>query len=338
MQLQQNINLKSMNTLALPSIAKQVVFFDHLDQLPALHALMVNAPRRWVIGGGSNLVLAAQIDALVIKMQNRGIKLIEETVDQVLVEAQAGEPWHEFVQYCLQKGWFGLENLALIPGTVGAAPVQNIGAYGVELAQFVAQVEVWDVEQEQLRFFSAADCEFAYRDSIFKRSALGRYLIVAVQFRLQKAVTWQAVLTYPDLKNHPKLQSNQEAQSVFDAVVQIRQTKLPDPQQLANAGSFFKNPIVSKEQYNQLREAYPRLVAYAYGEGQFKLAAGWLIEQAGWKGKQLGAIGMHKNQALVLVNYGGGSAQEVQEFVVQLKADVQCIFGVSLEQEPIAVM
>lgn len=337
MQLQQNVSLKSMNTLALSAKAKKLVVFDQLDQLPSLQELMLREPRRWVLGGGSNLVLSEQVDALVIKMENRGIRLIAETTDKVIIEAQAGDCWHDFVQYCLHQGWCGLENLALIPGTVGAAPVQNIGAYGVELGQFVEQVQVWDVDQARLRLLSAAECDFAYRNSCFKRSEPGRFVILAVQFRLVKPSAWQAVLNYPDLKNHPSLQGQLTAQQVFDAVVQVRQRKLPDPAVLANAGSFFKNPIVTHQHYQQLLQSYPDLVAYPYGVEQYKLAAGWLIEQAGWKGKQVGAVGMHKNQALVLVNYGGASAKEVVQLVSQLKADIQRRFAVELEQEPVAV-
>lgn len=337
MQLYQDYHLASANTLSLPSVAKQLVCLDHVDQLPELQPLMEAAARRWVLGGGSNMVLANYIDALVIKVQTKGIRIISETTDQVLIEAQAGENWHGFVQYCLAQGWLGLENLALIPGTVGAAPVQNIGAYGIEVDQLIEQVQVWDVAQAKMCVFNSAACQFSYRDSVFKRSLPGRYLITAVQFRLQKKSTWQPVMRYPDLSSHPDLQGEPTALAIFNAVVQIRQRKLPAPAVLPNAGSFFKNPIVSARQYQVLLQNYPTLVAYPYGEDQYKLAAGWLIEQAGWKGKQLGPVGMHKNQALVLVNYGGATSTEVRALVEMLKRDIKQKFDVLLEQEPIAV-
>lgn len=341
MLLYRDYDLRPFNTLALPARGKTVVVFDDPNQLPALQTLVRKQPykRRWIIGGGSNVVLAETIDALVIKARNKGIRIIKQQAGEVIIEAQAGENWHQFVQHCLNKGWYGLENLALIPGTVGAAPVQNIGAYGVELAQHVYKVQAWDFEHSELRDFRADECGFAYRDSHFKRSVSGRYLITAVWFRLSTAQKWQPRLDYADLKNHPALQEPAEltAQAIFDAVVEVRQQKLPDPKQLANAGSFFKNPIVTAAHYTKLKQAYPELVAYAAGEKHYKLAAGWLLEQAGWKGKQVGPVGMHKNQALVLVNYGGATAADITLLVAQIKSHIKQLFDVTLEQEPIAI-
>ena len=332
-----NYQLAPFNTLALPAIAKQLVLFEDIAQLNELQQLAITTPQRWVLGGGSNIVLAMDIQALVIKMQNKGVRLLDQRDGYVQVEAQAGENWHQFVQYCLDQGWYGLENLALIPGTVGAAPVQNIGAYGVELEQFVTQVQVWDFDEAQLRVFSVKDSGFSYRDSFFKRSRPGRFMIVAVQFKLPTAQRWQAVLRYPDLAQHPTLQHQPSAQDIFNAVVQVRQLKLPDPDVLANAGSFFKNPIVSNAQYQGLKQSYPDLVAYVYTPQSYKLAAGWLIEKAGWKGKTIGPVGMHKNQALVLVNHGGATTADVERVVSQVKADVAHCFDVVLEQEPVRI-
>lgn len=339
MLLYRDYNLRPFNTLALPAQAKKVVVFDNPHQLPALQSLLKSKKfkRLWVLGGGSNMVMADAIDALVVKMQSQGIRLVRQQPHQVIIEAQAGENWHQFVQYCLSKGWYGLENLALIPGTVGAAPVQNIGAYGVELGQFVHQVQVWDFELGQLCTFTAKQCEFAYRDSYFKRSAAGRFLITAVQFLLNTAQSWQPVLHYPDLKHHAALQVGVTPQHIFNVVSQVRRYKLPDPNALANAGSFFKNPIVTAAHYKQLKQQYPDLVAYEYGAQHYKLAAGWLIDDAGWKGKQLGPVGMHKNQALVLVNYGGAKAVDVVALVEQIKNDIKQRFDVVLEQEPVTV-
>lgn len=334
MQVHHDYSLNLSNTLALRAKAQHLVCLDHVDQCVALQALCRNYPLRYVLGGGSNVVLADDIPGLVIKIQTKGVRIISESDTEVIVEAQAGENWHQFVQYCLDRGWWGLENLALIPGTVGAAPVQNIGAYGVELQQRVHQVQAWDLGVGQLQTYSAEQCQFAYRDSLFKRSESGRHIITAVQFKLIKPTGWQPVLLYPDLVNHPFLKNEMSAQAVFKAVVAIRQSKLPDPAQLANAGSFFKNPMVDYALYEQIQALYPQVVAYPQGE-RVKLAAGWLIEQAGWKGKRMGPVGMHARQALVLVNYGGATHTELVQLVQHVKADVWRLFQVELEQEPI---
>lgn len=341
MLLYRHYDLQPFNTLALPARASRVVEFDDPEQLPALQKLWRKQPnrKRWILGGGSNVVMAEQVDALVIQVQNKGIHLMNQQAGEVIVRAQAGENWHQFVQYCLKKSWFGLENLALIPGTVGAAPVQNIGAYGVELAQFVYKVEAWDFERNQLCTFYADECGFSYRDSLFKRSGAGRYLITAVWFLLHTARKWQPEISYGDLAQHTLLQDKERItpQRIFDAVVSVRQQKLPDPTVLANAGSFFKNPIVAKAHYEKLKERFPELMAYPHGARHYKLAAGWLIDKAGWKGKRVGPVGMHENQALVLVNYGGASAQDVVGLVEQVKSHIKELFDVALEQEPIAI-
>lgn len=334
MQVHHDYSLNLSNTLALRAKAQHLVCLDHVDQCVALQALCRTYPLRYVLGGGSNVVLADDIPGLVIKIQTKGVRIISESDTEVIVEAQAGENWHQFVQYCLDRGWWGLENLALIPGTVGAAPVQNIGAYGVELQQRVHQVQAWDLGVGQLQTYSAEQCQFAYRDSLFKRSESGRHIITAVQFKLIKPIGWQPVLLYPDLVNHPFLKNEMSAQAVFKAVVAIRQSKLPDPAQLANAGSFFKNPMVDYALYEQIQALHPQVVAYPQGE-RVKLAAGWLIEQAGWKGKRMGPVGMHARQALVLVNYGGATHTELVQLVQHVKADVWRLFQVELEQEPI---
>lgn len=337
MLLYRDYDLSSFNTLALAARGRQVAMLTNNNQLPALQSLAKTKPRRWVLGEGSNMVMSDYIDALIIKVQNQGIRLIKQKATEVIIEAQGGENWHQFVQHCLNQGWYGLENLALIPGTVGASPVQNIGAYGVELDQKIHQIHFWDFELGQLCGLGPEECNFSYRDSFFKQSQPGRYLIVSVQFKLTTAQAWQPVLHYPDLKNHSALQDNVTPQSIFDAVVQVRKRKLPDPKKLANAGSFFKNPIVSLAHYEQLKQRYPDMVAYEHGRSHYKLAAGWLIDQSGWRGKQLGPVGMHQNQALVLVNYGGATADDVHALVNQVKSDIKQHYGIDLEQEPVAV-
>jgi UDP-N-acetylmuramate dehydrogenase len=293
----------------------------------------------FVLGGGSNVVLAAKVPGVVVKVETKGIRLVEQTTSHVLIEAEAGENWHELVRKCVGEGWDGLENLALIPGTVGAAPVQNIGAYGVELQQRFHSLLAWDLKAGRLIEMGRQDCRFSYRHSVFKETTLGRWLIVAVRFLLPRP--WQPVLDYPDLQRHAGLagSSSVSAVQIFDAVCEIRRSKLPDPAVLANAGSFFKNPLVSVDTFEGLRRRHPGLVAYAQPDGAtYKLAAGWLIDQAGWKGRRLGPVGMHERQALVLVNHGGATAQDVQVLAAAVRADVRERFGVDLEQEPVNVM
>lgn len=332
--LSQDQNLTSFNTLGLASSAQHLLRLDDTVALPELHELVQEHARVIVLGGGSNVVLARSLAGLVLKVETKGIRLLEETSNERVIEAKAGEVWHSFVAHCLAQGWPGLENLALIPGTVGAAPVQNIGAYGVELDQRFHSLVAWDLQAGREVEMGLDDCRFAYRDSLFKHAEPGRWLIMAVRFRLP--VAWQPILAYPDLQKQAFLQqAGVQAQQVFDAVCDIRRSKLPDPAVLGNAGSFFKNPVVEAEQYQRLQREHAGLVAYAQPDGRWKLAAGWLIDQAGWKGRREGCVGMHERQALVLVNYGGARADDVLALAEQIKASVQERFGVRLEQEPI---
>ncbi len=332
-------DLTSLNTLGLRSQACALVRYESDTQLAGLSELAAEYPGVFVLGGGSNVVLADALDCLVIKVASRGIRLLEETDSHWIVEAQAGEVWHDFVAYCLAQGWPGLENLALIPGTVGAAPVQNIGAYGIELDQRFHSLTAWDIKAAKSVDMSAGECGFSYRNSIFKQAGPGRWLIVSVRFCLPKP--WKPMLAYPDLKQHALLGASQGAvtpHQVFDAVCEIRRRKLPDPAVLGNAGSFFKNPVVDAAVLDGLRVAYPGIVAYAQPDGQhYKLAAGWLIERAGWKGRRMGAVGTHERQALVLVNHGGATAGDVAALAQAIQTDVADRFGVVLEQEPVAV-
>ncbi len=327
-------DLTGLNTLRLVSHAAHYFRLDSEQQLPLVtqgrHAAGHDI---YVLGGGSNLVLRERISRPVVHNQLKGIRLLEEAADAFIIEAAGGENWHDFVATCIGNGWYGLENLALIPGTVGACPVQNIGAYGVEVMDRIESVCAWDIEKGQSRLFSAADCAFSYRDSLFKKPAGQGYLITAVRFRLPKR--WAPVTTYPDLKNDPALAQSPTAQQIFDAVCRIRQAKLPDPAQIGNAGSFFKNPIVSARKQSQLKSDYPALVSYPQADGSYKLAAGWMIEQCGWKGKSLGPVGMHHRQALVLVNHGGATAADVLALADAVKASTQEKFGVTLEREPV---
>lgn len=336
----QHVNLQSHNTLGLACQASRVVDLVDLDQLPAVSQIAQQGQQWIVLGGASNVVLPAQLDRPVLRVALRGIKLIAEEADAWIVEAAAGENWHEFVLHCLQQGWPGLENLALIPGSVGAAPVQNIGAYGVELDTRIESVRAWHVLDGCFVTLSAQACSFAYRDSVFKHSAAGTWVIVSVQFRLPKP--WIATTHYPDLARHPFVSnlSSEElnASRVFEAVCQIRQTKLPDPKVLGNVGSFFKNPVVSAERFASLRQAFPDVVAYPQDDGQVKLAAAWLIDRAGWKGQRRGCAGVHDRQALVLINEGGASADDILGLAAAVIASVEDRYGVQLEIEPTVVL
>jgi len=331
-------DLSSSNTLRLVCQAEQVVVLQSLEQMGELGRALVQAPECLVLGGGSNVILPSSLSCLVVRVALKGIELVESAGDHWLIDVAAGEDWHAFVVTATARGWWGLENLGLIPGTVGAAPVQNIGAYGVELCQRLESVRAWHVATQKYVTLSRAECEFGYRDSIFKRARRGEWLIVSVRFALPKA--WQPVLTYPDLAKHSQLALASQAvtaQAVLDAVCDIRRRKLPDPAVLGNAGSFFKNPVVSAAQHLELQARFSQLVAYPQQGGGFKLAAGWLIEHCGFKGFKSGAVGVHAQQALVLVNYGGAQADELLALAHTIIQAVQKTFGVTLEIEPVIV-
>lgn len=336
----QGMTLTRLNTLGLTCEANQVLTLSSQAQLPEVTARASKAGGVVVLGGGSNVVLPAELDRFVVRVALKGITPVESS-DQAAwrIDVAAGEDWHDWVEIATKNGWFGLENLALIPGTVGAAPVQNIGAYGVELQERVESVTAWHIPEGRLVTLSKNACGFAYRDSIFKRDVLGTWLIVSVRFLLPKK--WVPVLSYPDLKNHAVLSrlepAHVKAEQILQAVCEIRRAKLPDPKVLGNAGSFFKNPIVSETQYLLLKAQFPALIAYPQSDQTLKLAAGWLIERCGWKGKRLGAVGVHDRQALVLVNYGGARASELMALAHEVRASVKTQFGVDLEIEPVVV-
>ncbi|MGB7399647.1 UDP-N-acetylmuramate dehydrogenase [Castellaniella sp.] len=325
-------SLQPCNTLGLPARAQVARLEDEAD-LPSLCGLP-GAPL-FVLGGGSNVVMLPQPGHRVVQVALKGIRLWQETADCWLIEAAAGEPWHAFVAYCLQQGWPGLENLALIPGTVGAAPVQNIGAYGLELSECLHSVVAWDLYTGLETILPASECGFGYRDSRFKRDGAGRWLITRVRFALPKQ--WVPRLAYPDLQRYVADwgKTTPTALQIFDAVCEIRRHKLPDPAVQGNAGSFFKNPVVDAEQAQALLRQFTDLRVYPQAGGRVKLAAGWLIEQAGWKGRQLGPVGMHPRQALVLVNHGGACAADVVALAQAVQQAVADQFGVALEQEPV---
>lgn len=334
MQIKTKADLSLLNTLHLRSQAEH---FVELNSEQNLHSLLNSNLKSltWnILGGGSNLVLPSIVEGLVVKVANQGKELVKEDTDYWYVKANAGENWSEFVAWTVHHGYWGLENLSLIPGTVGAAPIQNIGAYGVEVKDSLFEVGCFDLKSRIKKIFTNEQCQFSYRDSFFKQEGAGKYLVWDVTFRLAKKNTIH--IEYGDIRKElERLNLPPTPRSVATAVINIRQVKLPDPNVIGNAGSFFKNPIVSKSLRDSLLLKHPDLISYPYGPSEYKLAAGWLIDHAGWKGKKLGPVGMYEKQALVLVNHGGGSAEDVWKLAHQVSSDVQNLFGVMIEPEPI---
>lgn len=335
MTSQQHVDLTSFNTLALPGKASRYRLVTASEQLTAPG---LKNEKRFILGGGSNLVLTGDVDRLVLHMAIPGKRLVSEDADACYIEAGAGENWHDFVQWTLARGWPGLENLSLIPGTVGAAPIQNIGAYGLEAGDLLHSVTAWDFERQAVVSFNCDDCRFAYRDSRFKQEGWhlsGRMAITSVLFRLPKA--WQPNCRYADVAQELAARNiaTPTARDIADAVIAVRRRKLPDPACIPNAGSFFHNPVLAATRAEALKTAHPGLPCYPQPNGRVKLAAGWLIEQAGWKGKALGPVGMYEKQALVLVNHGGATGKDVARTMAAVQAAVEEKFGVALTPEPI---
>ncbi|MFB4393066.1 MULTISPECIES: UDP-N-acetylmuramate dehydrogenase [unclassified Pseudomonas] len=331
---QEQVSLKPYNTFGIDVRARY--FAQAHDDEQVRQSLAQAAQREvpvMVIGGGSNLLLTRDVDALVLHMASRGRRLLSDDGERVVVEAEAGEPWHPFVQWSIEQGLCGLENLSLIPGTVGAAPMQNVGAYGVEIKDVFAGLTALDRVTGELQDFDLNDCAFAYRDSVFKRNP-GRWLILRVRFALSR--TLLAHLDYGPVRQRLTEQgvAQPTARAISDAICSIRREKLPDPAELGNAGSFFKNPVVPAVLAQRIRNNYPGVVAYPQADGQVKLAAGWLIEQAGWKGYREGDAGVHRLQSLVLVNYGQATGEQLHALARKIQADVLERFGVALEMEP----
>jgi UDP-N-acetylmuramate dehydrogenase len=333
-----DFSLESCNTFGIAARARCYLRIGSVAELAAALADPVLAAMpRLLLGGGSNIVLTGDFDGLVLHMAVKGRELLGQRGEHTLVRAAAGENWHGFVQWTLAQGLGGLENMALIPGTVGAAPIQNIGAYGVELKDVFHSLTVYELASGQLRSMDAAQCRFGYRDSVFKHLDGAGLVIVDVTFALPTA--WQPNLRYAELAQ-AVAQAGLDAPSaaeVGEVVVAIRRRKLPDPAVIGNAGSFFKNPVVSSARCEQLLAAFPALVHHAQADGTEKLAAGWLIDQCGWKGRSLGAAGVYPKQALVLVNNGGATGQEVLALARAIEDDVRQRYGVTLEPEPVFV-
>lgn len=333
MNIQENISLKPLNTFG---IAKNARFFIAVDSEMQLKQALVWAKNQnqnvLILGGGSNILLTKDFDGLVIKIEIKGINLIREDENYIYVKVGAGEGWHDLVRYAIDKNWAGIENLSLIPGTVGASPMQNIGAYGVEIKEVFESLDALNRSSVQMETFSAEACKFGYRESVFKHELKDQYVICTVVFRLKKNPDFR--IEYGAIQDVLKGKGITELsiKAVSDAVSEIRMSKLPDPKKIGNAGSFFKNPTISQKQFTELRSIFPEMPGYPTPDG-VKVPAGWLIEQAGWKGKRIGEVGVHAKQALVLVNYGNGEGSDIKALSEKVGQSVMEKFKVQLQPE-----
>jgi UDP-N-acetylmuramate dehydrogenase len=338
MQIDRGVSLKPYNTFGLPAVAQTLVrIASDADVRRVVDHPKLGRASKFTLGGGSNIILTRDMPQLVLKVEVPGMRVVEERADAWIVEAGAGENWHAFVAWTLEQGCFGLENLALIPGTVGAAPVQNIGAYGVELKDRFESLDAVDLVTGRSVTLRAPICRFGYRDSEFKHSLAGRSVITRVRFRLPRP--WQPVLGYLDLQRRMADTGigAPDARQIFDWVCAIRRAKLPDPAALGNAGSFFKNPVVTPEQCRDIIGRDPEIVHYPLPDGTVKLAAGWMIDACGWKGKSVGQAAVYEKQALVLVNRGAAIGSEVMTLARAIQESVYGRFGIRLEPEPVVV-
>lgn len=333
MRIEENKSLKHYNTFGIACNAR---YFSSVESIEELKEVLSKKPSEelFILGGGSNMLLTADLNAFVLHVNLKGIEILKETETEVFVKAMAGENWHEFVQYCITKDFGGLENLSLIPGNVGTAPIQNIGAYGAELKDTFESCNTVEIDTLKEGKFSKAECAFQYRNSIFKNAAKGKYIITSVTFRLTKK-NHKTSISYGDIQKN-LAERNIEVPTIKDiseAVIAIRQSKLPDPKVLGNSGSFFKNPVVDSETFQVFRRNFPEAPFYEVSSTEFKIPAGWLIEKAGFKGQRFGDAGVHKNQALVLVNYGNATGKEIWQLAMDIQKKVKEMTGIFIEPE-----
>lgn len=333
MHILQNISLKPYNTFGIDAKAKHFVAIKSVEELKSALALEAY-PNKFILGGGSNMLLTQDLDALVIKMNIKGIEVVSEDETHVIVKSGAGETWHEFVLWCLARNYGGIENLSLIPGYVGASPIQNIGAYGVEVKDVFQSCNALHIESLDSHVFEKDDCQFGYRESIFKSTNKGEYVITSVSFKLKKKnhilhTSYGAITTELDLMGI----KNPTIQDVSKAVIAIRESKLPNPKDIGNSGSFFKNPVVSLPHFNRLRNNFPEIPHYPVSETEVKIPAGWLIEKSGFKGKTLGNYGVHKKQALVLVNYNDAKGEDIYNLALLIQKTIAILFEIPIEME-----
>jgi UDP-N-acetylmuramate dehydrogenase len=333
MEIQENISLKQLNTFGMNVSARWFTAVQTTEELKELYANeKSHSSDNFILGGGSNILFTKNVNALVVRNELRGIEVVKEDAEYVYVKSGAGEVWHEFVMDCIRNNRGGVENLSLIPGSVGAGPMQNIGAYGVELKDVFHELEAFHIHEHIFKTFSAEECKFGYRESVFKHELKNQFFITSVTFRLKKNPTFNT--SYGAIEKELLVMGVKELSvaAISQAVINIRTSKLPDPKVIGNAGSFFKNPIVSAEQFSKLKTEFPDIISYQSGNN-FKIAAGWMIEKTGLKGKRFGEAGVHKDQALVLVNYGNATGQEIFDLSSKVLAMVNEKFGVMLERE-----
>lgn len=333
--IQQQVDLLPYNTFGIKAFAKYFTTINNLDEAKALLSSDIfKKEKHFIIGGGSNILLTKDFDGLIIKISLKGIEIVHEDEETVTVKVGAGEIWHDFVMYCVDHNWGGLENLSLIPGTVGAAPMQNIGAYGVEIKKNILAVEALEISSGEVKLFTNEQCKFGYRESIFKQSLKEKYIISSVTLTLTKK-NHHYVISYgaieETLRQHGV--TSPSVKSISDAVIHIRRSKLPDPSRIGNAGSFFKNPSIQANLYDFIKKNNPTLPSYPGENGLIKIPAAWLIEQCGWKGKTFNNIGVHKDQSLVLVNYGGGKGDDLWQLAMNIQASVNEKYNIILQPE-----
>jgi UDP-N-acetylmuramate dehydrogenase len=334
MIVQKDVQLRPFNTFGIEATAKYFIEVSSIEQLQeVLQSPYYQSTELLILGGGSNMLLTKDFDGLVIKIAIKEFEVVNENEDNIWIKAGAGLVWHDLVMQCVNQNYAGMENLSLIPGTVGAAPMQNIGAYGIEIKEVFEELQALEIATGEIKNFDKAMCNFGYRESIFKHEAKGKYIILNVTFKLSKKPTFH--VEYGAIKDTlAEMGVNEMSiKAISDAVIQIRQSKLPNPAEIGNAGSFFKNPEILKSQFENLKAQFPTIPSYPVSETTTKVPAGWLIEQAGWKGQRFGNVGVHAKQALVLVNYGGGKGEEIKELSQKIQASVKEKFGIQLSVE-----
>jgi len=329
LNIKKNISLKKYNTFGIDAVAKR---FVSVNSLEALKQVIATEKDIFLLGGGSNLLLTSDIEKLVVHINLKGIIVNDKANDAVYVTAEAGENWHEFVLWCISQNYGGLENLSLIPGNVGTSPIQNIGAYGVELKDIFHQLQAIEIATGKIQTFNTEDCRFSYRNSIFKNELKGKYIITNVTFKLLKTnhkinASYGAITTFLQHKKKPTIKD------ISDAVIAIRKLKLPDPKEIGNSGSFFKNPVIDLKSFKILQKKYSEVPHYIVSNDEIKVPAGWLIEQCGFKGKRFGDAGVHAKQALVLVNFNNATGKEIYDLSKRIQKKVAAIFNIFLEVE-----
>jgi len=331
LKIQQNISLKNYNTFGISVNAKR---FISITSVYELQQLLKTEKNLFLLSGGSNMLLTKDIETLVVHIAIEGVSIDHEDEDAIYLTVNSGENWHEFVLWCISNNYGGLENLSLIPGNVGTSPIQNIGAYGVEVKDTITKVEGLEIETGKLVSFSNEACKFGYRNSIFKNTHKGKIILTAVGFKLTKK-NHQLNTSYGAIETElaSKKILKPTLKNVSDAVIAIRKSKLPDPKELGNSGSFFKNPVISKELFLEIQKENPKIPNYPISENEVKIPAGWLVEQSGFKGKRFGAAGVHEKQALVLVNYGNATGEEIHQLAKKIQTTVFKNFGIPLEIE-----